>query len=178
MDWYNEAPQWADHGETVTMQSGAMTDFWRLTHSGITADNGHFYYQRQTGDFVARVKISGKYNALYDQAGLMVRVDESNWLKCGIEYIDGIQRASAVVTRDYSDWSMLSLPNNPASLWLRVKRQGSTIEIEYSLDGADYQLLRQTYLSAAQTMNVGLMCAAPVGIGFPVTFEDFTIQSA
>ena len=26
---------------------------------------------------------------LYDQAGLMVRLDEKNWLKCGSEFFDG-----------------------------------------------------------------------------------------
>ena len=38
----------------------------------------------------------------YDQAGLMVRLDPQHWLKCGIEYVDGRQCASAVVTRRLS----------------------------------------------------------------------------
>ena len=33
----------------------------------------------------------------------MVRLDEANWLKCGIEFVEGVQQVSAVVTRDYSD---------------------------------------------------------------------------
>ena len=175
MDWYNAPSQWAAQDGTVTMHSEPTTDFWRL--AGVARDNGHFYFQRQSGDFLIESKVSGLYNAQYDQAGLMVRADGAYWIKCGIEFFNGVQQASAVVTREYSDWSITPLPSNPTSLWLRMKRQGTVIEIEYALDGKHYQLLRQAYFSAAETMDVGLMCASPEGSGFPITFEDVTIQS-
>ncbi|WP_126552740.1 DUF1349 domain-containing protein [Dictyobacter kobayashii] len=159
------------------IQSAPGTDFWRVTHDGTVHDTGHFYYQQQTGDFQADVKISGDYRALYDQAGLMVRLDEANWIKCGIEFVDGLQHASAVVTRDYSDWSIVRLHNSPASFWLRVQRQGPTIEISYGFDGRNYQLLRQAYLTTVPTLDVGLMCAAPQGSGFSSKFEYLRIQS-
>ena len=42
----------------------------------------------------------------FDQAGIMVLVDENCWVKAGIEFTDGIPRLSCVVTNDgYSDWS-------------------------------------------------------------------------
>ena len=59
-------------------------------------------------DFVASVKVTGQYKALYDQAGLMLRLDDQNWIKTGIEYVDERQNVSAVVTREFSDWSRLS----------------------------------------------------------------------
>ena len=173
MDWYNEPPQWAAHNGTVTMHSASKTDFWRL--ADVARDNGHFYYQRQVGNFQIDCKISGSYKSQYDQAGLMVRVDETHWIKCGIEFFEGAQQASAVVTREYSDWSITPLPSNPESFWLRMKRQGTVIEIEYALDGTHYHLLRQAYFSPAEAMDVGLMCASPEGPGFPVTFEGVAI---
>lgn len=177
MDWYNEPPRWSDRGDVVMIQSGPATDFWRVTYNGAVNDNGHFYYQRQTGDFQADVKISGDYRALYDQAGLMVRLDASHWIKCGIEFVDGFQHASAVVTRDYSDWSIVRLENSPPSFWLRVLRRGPTVEISYALDGRNYQLLRQAYFTLTETLDVGLMCASPRGSGFSSKFEQFRIQS-
>jgi uncharacterized protein len=175
MDWYNEPPQWAAHNGIVTMHSAPKTDFWRL--AGIARDNGHFYYQRRVGDFQIDCKISGSYNSQYDQAGLMVRVDEAHWIKCGIEFFNDAQQASAVVTREFSDWSITPLSSNPESFWLRMKRQGTVIEIEYTLDGTHYNLLRQAYFSPVEAMDAGLMCASPEGPGFSVTFEDVTIQS-
>lgn len=173
MDWYNEPQNWSAHNGSVTMHSASQTDFWRL--AGIARDNGHFYYQRQAGNFQIDCRFAGSYNTQYDQAGLMVRVDEAHWIKCGIEFYNGAQHVSAVVTREYSDWSIMPLISNTESLWLRLKRQDTVIEIEYALEGIHYQLLRQAYFSSNEEMGVGLMCASPEGPGFAVTFEGIII---
>ncbi len=175
MQWYNEPPQWRDQNGVIEVTAGPLTDFWRKTHYDFIRDNGHFYYQSVTGDFTAEVKVTGQYRELYDQAGLMVRLDATTWLKCGIEFVNGLQNASVVVTRDYSDWSIASLSQNPPAIWLRVIRHDTALEVHYSLDGETYTLLRMTYLTSA-TVNVGPMCAAPDGNGFTVTFEGFTVS--
>lgn len=179
MQWYNEPATWQEQREhsveTILVTTDAKTDFWRKTHYGFIRDNGHFYYQPVTGDFVVEVKITGYYQTLYDQAGLMVRESETTWLKCGIEYVDDVQNVSAVVTRDVSDWSVVPLAQSPTSLWLRLQRQAEAIEIQYSLDGDQYHMLRLTYLSNAATLQVGLMAASPQGDGCDITFEGFKI---
>lgn len=44
--------------------------------------------------------------AQFDQAGVMVLVDERTWAKAGIEFVDDVPRLSCVVTNDgFSDWS-------------------------------------------------------------------------
>lgn len=176
MDWYNEPPAWHVQGETIAMTSGPQTDFWRVTHYGFIRDSGHFYYQQQRGDFTAEVTVRGTYANLYDQAGLMVRLDAANWLKCGIEFVEGVQQVSAVVTRDFSDWSVVPLPNNPSALRLRLTRRGAAIEIGYATAGTAYTLLRLAYLPPAETVQVGLMCASPEGQGIAVTFEGFAVR--
>jgi regulation of enolase protein 1 (concanavalin A-like superfamily) len=175
MEWYNEPQNWTIQGAKIVVTSDAKTDFWRKTHCGSIRDNGHFYFGQVTGDFVAEVKISGGYKDLYDQAGLMLRIDETNWLKCGIEYVNDTQHASAVVTRDFSDWSVVPLPENPPAIWLRVTRHGSTIEVHYSLDGTGYSMIRTAHLPPAETVSVGIMCASPEGNGFTTTFEGLDI---
>jgi regulation of enolase protein 1 (concanavalin A-like superfamily) len=176
MEWLNEPPAWHQAGDVLTVTAGARTDFWRKTHDGGVRDSGHFYHRTVSGDFTAQVKVSGAYAALYDHAGLMVRLNEQTWLKCGIEFVDGVQQASAVVTHDWADWSVLPLPNPPA-IWLRVSRQGATVEVRYSLDGANYTMIRQAYLTEAPALMVGPMMAAPSGDGFEATFEGFAITA-
>ncbi|GAB4205591.1 MAG: DUF1349 domain-containing protein [Coleofasciculaceae cyanobacterium] len=177
MEWHNEPPVWKVQGDLIYVTSGAKTDFWRETHYGFIRDNGHFFYQPVTGDFTVEVKVSGEYRELYDQAGIMVRLDDAHWLKCGIEYVNGVQQVSAVVTRDYSDWSVIPMPQNPAALWVRVTRRGTAVEVQYSLEGEQYTMLRLAYLTPVETLNVGVMCASPEGTGFPMTFEGFNILS-
>lgn len=175
MNWYNEPAQWQQDGDQLRVVAGGNTDYWRVTRHGFIKDDAPFCYREVSGDFTATVKTTGAYNALYDQAGLMVRESETVWLKCGIEYLDGVQQASVVITRDYSDWSVLALADNPESVWFRVQRTGEAVEVYYSRDGVTYTMIRQGYLSTQATLQVGMMCAAPKGEGFAVTFEGFTV---
>ncbi|MEJ7664443.1 MAG: DUF1349 domain-containing protein [Hymenobacter sp.] len=131
------------------MQVDGGTDFWRVTHYGFIRDNGHFYYQEQAGDFLAKVKVVGHYQALYDQAGLMVRLDEKNWIKTGIEYVKGVQNVSAVVTREVSDWSVVPRQDSPPAVWLTLLRKGDYVEIQYSFDNKEFKMLRLAYFPPA-----------------------------
>lgn len=175
MQWYNEPPAWHPLVDGLQLTTGAKTDFWRKTHYGFIRDNGHFYYQTVTGDFTATVKITGQYQVLYDQAGLMVRENETTWLKCGIEFVEEVQHVSAVVTRDLSDWSVVPLVQPPPALWFRVQRRAEAIEVQYSLDDQQYQMLRLAYLTEAETVDVGLMAASPQGDGCIIVFEEFKL---
>jgi len=148
-----------------------------VTLHNFIADNGHLFYQSISGDFTAEVKVTGHYATLYDQAGLMLREDEKTWIKCGIEYVEGTQYASAVITRSFSDWSVVPLAANPNSTWFRLVRTGSAVEVYYSLNGSDFTMIRQGYLTETPTLLVGMICASPKGDGFTTTFEDFKLHS-
>ena len=176
MNWLNEPPAWSLTGDVLRVTSAPTTDFWRNTHYGFIRDSGHLYYRQMPGDLVAEVKVSGAYASLYDQAGLMVRLNNSHWMKCGIEFVDGVQHASVVVTHDFSDWSVVPVPSNPASVWLRVTRRKEAIAVHYSLDGQQYTMLRMAYLMPAEAAMVGPMCASPEGTGFSATFEALVIR--
>jgi regulation of enolase protein 1 (concanavalin A-like superfamily) len=176
MQWFCEPNSWRVEGDRIEVSVGSGTDFWRKTHYGFVRDNGHFGYVEVEGDFEAEVKVMGAYRELYDQAGLMLRSDEAHWIKTGIEYVHGVQYVSAVVTNDFSDWSVAPLAGNPPALWLRLVRKAEAVEIFYSLDGAAYTLLRVAYLPPTPAIAVGVMCAAPDGQGFNVTFEGLRIK--
>jgi regulation of enolase protein 1 (concanavalin A-like superfamily) len=85
-------------GITIKRKSGFTpppdTFFWRKTHYGFIRDTGHLYYKEIRRDFVALVQISGSYASFHNQAGLMLRAPPENWVKCGIEFVHGVQQAS------------------------------------------------------------------------------------
>ncbi len=175
MEWLNEPPAWKQRGDVLSVTTAPGTDFWRKTHDGGIRDTGHAFLMPWRGDFIAEVAVSADYRDQYDQAGLMIRLDETVWLKCGIELLDGLHQVSAVVTRDVSDWSVVPLPTPPATLRLLVDRIGGTIEVRYGLDHGSATLLRQTYLTDAETLGVGPMCASPKGRGLTATFRGFSV---
>ncbi len=176
MIWLNEPKNWRDENGVVSIHGMPDTDFWRVTRHDFIVDNGHFYHQQVEGNFNATVKVTGDYAELYDQAGLMIRGNELVWIKCGIEYVEGVQYASAVITRDFSDWSIVPL-ENPRSMWFRVSRIDSAVEVYYSHDGEAFTMFRQGYLTETTLLQVGMMVAVPRGKGFKATFEHFSIET-
>src|SRR5574338_1360016 len=97
MQWFNPPAKTSVDGSRLRVTTAASSDFWRITHYGFIRDNGHFLYQELTGDFSVEIRVDGAYRDLYDQAGLMLRVDAENWIKTGIEYVEGRQNLSVVV---------------------------------------------------------------------------------
>ena len=177
MQWFNPPAQWQASPQGLEVQVDARTDFWRVTRHDFIKDDAHFYYRSVSGDFRAEVTVHGAYQALYDQAGLMLRQDERTWLKCGIEFLEGVQQASAVLTREFSDWSIVPLPDNPAAIRIQVLRIGSAVEVSFARPGQNFVLIRQGYLTPAPTLQIGMMCAAPQGEGFAVRFTDFALSA-
>lgn len=175
MEWLNEPGEWtqADGGLTVTPDAGS--DFWRLTHYGFIHDNGHAWLEPVAGDFTASVSFTADYRAQYDQAGLMVRVDAENWLKTGIEFVDGSCLLSAVVTRGHSDWSVAPLDQCPGEVWLRVVKTGESYDILASLDGSEFKTIRVTHLPG-DSVSVGPTACAPTDAGFIARFHDFRVM--
>ena len=178
MRWLNEPTSSTLQGAHLIVKSKPKTDFWRKTFYGYITDNGHFFHLPIEGDFRFEARINGKYAAQYDQAGLMVRLDEKQWMKCGTELVDGKRNASVVFTRDFSDWSTLPDLSQSAPIWWRVIRAKDSIEAHCSADGKNFMAVRQGYFPPAVKVNVGVMCAAPEGPGFESVFDEFKLQKA
>jgi uncharacterized protein len=176
MAWYRQPQQWKIDNTKLIITADPKTDFWQKTHYGYSTDNGHFYFTEYSGDFEAVVKISGSYKDLYDQAGLMIRIDTENWIKSGIEFVNGGINISAVYTREFSDWSVIPRTDNPSAVWLKLVRKNDSVELSYSVNGKDFEMQRLGYFPPKVKAKIGIMTAAPEGKGFSTTFENFEVK--
>jgi uncharacterized protein len=174
--WLHEPAQWSETGDTLTLTASPDTDYWQVTHYGFVHDNGALRYQEQAGNFEAKVRVTAKYHELYHQAGLMIRLDDKNWIKAGIEFLNGQQHVSAVVTRNFSDWSVLPYAENPAFIWLRMQRFHDTVQVSYSRDNEKWSMIRLAYFPQQVTVKIGMMAAAPGKLPLNVTFDDFSLR--
>lgn len=176
MQWFNQPEKSKVEQQSLSMFVTPKTDYWRITHYGFTVDDGPFYYATVGGEFEAKVKITGDYKTRFDQMGLMLRIDEKEWIKTGIEYVDGNFNISAVVTHEKSDWSVIRLTEKPKSVWMKVVRRLDAVEISYSLDDKNYQMFRLAYFPDKKPVMVGMTAASPDGDGFNALFEGFQIK--
>lgn len=176
MNWFNEPEKWEIKNNTLSMFVTSQSDYWRISHYGFTVDDAPFYYAIYGGEFEVKVKITGDYKVRFDQMGLMLRIDHENYIKAGVEFVDGKYNLSTVVTHKTSDWSVISLDNTPSFVWIKAVRRLDAVEIFYSYDDKTYTLMRNAYLQDNIPVMVGLMAACPDGNGFEAKFEHFTVK--
>lgn len=176
MQWFNEPENWTIENETLTMDVTPQSDYWRISHYGFTVDDAPFLYTTRGGEFEVKVKISGEYKERFDQAGLMIRIDKENYIKTGIEFVDGKYNLSTVVTHTTSDWSVIELDEPVEFVWIKAVRRLDAVEIFYSFDDKHYTMMRNCWLQDNTPVMVGMMAACPDGKGFKATFSDFKIK--
>ncbi|MBR3982376.1 MAG: DUF1349 domain-containing protein [Bacteroidaceae bacterium] len=176
MQWFNEPESWEIKDGTVLMDVTPQSDYWRISHYGFTVDDAPFLYTLRGGEFEVKVKVSGEYKTRFDQAGLMIRIDHENYLKTGIEYVDGKYNLSAVVTHHTSDWSVVQLDKPVPFVWIKAVRRLDAVEVFYSFDDKEYIMMRNCWMQDNTPVMVGLMAASPDGDGFKAKFEHFSIK--
>jgi len=178
MTWFNPPKSEHFNEGLLTVRSKGKTDFWRKTFYGYVTDNGHFMHLPVVGEFTLQARVNGNYSALYDQAGLMVRLDDKHWMKCGSELVEGKRWASVVFTHEFSDWSTMEDLSQNGAVWWRVVRKKDSIEAQCSKDGEKFLTIRQGYFPADVKVMAGVMCAAPEGAGFDAVFDQLTLERA
>jgi len=180
--WHCEPARWCVRpGERcLRIEPAAHTDFWQKTHYGFAADNGHFLAAPASGDFVLSTAVRFRPVHQYDQAGLMVRISPSCWLKTSVEYEpDGPSRLGVVVTnRGYSDWSTQAFDSRVREVHLRIRREAQDYLVDASGDGARWEQIRMAHLDEDRpgvTALAGLYACSPKEAGFVADFAYLTI---
>lgn len=176
MQWFNEPESWSIKDNRLEMDVTPQSDYWRVSHYGFTVDDAPFLYTLRGGEFEVKVKISGDYVTRFDQAGLMIRIDHENYLKAGIEFVDGQYNLSAVVTHRTSDWSVIKLDKPVPFVWIKAIRRLDAVEVFYSFDDKEYTMMRNCWMQDNTPVMVGVMAACPDGEGFKARFEHFQIK--
>ena len=176
MQWFNEPESYTIKDGTLEMDVPGQTDYWRIAHYGFTVDDGPFLYATYGGEFEAKIKVSGDYKVRFDHAGMMIRQDHENWVKFGIEFVEGKYNISTVVTHHTSDWSVIQLEKPIPYIWIKAVRRLDAIEIFYSFDDKEYTMMRTLWMQDNCPLQVGPFAACPDGQGFKARFSDFKVK--
>ncbi len=177
MTWLNPPAAMTEGADGLTVTTGPATDFWRETFYGFTRHSGHHLAHPVSGDFTARVTVTADYQALYDQAGLMLRLSDTHWIKAGIEHTDGQPVFSTVVTNGQSDWATLPLSFPASPITLRLTRHGSAVRVDVQEPSGLWRMTRLAHLPDGPAM-IGPMACSPERGGFAATFSNYTCGPA
>jgi uncharacterized protein len=173
--WLNEPKRWSTQGEGLRIVTDKATDFWCETHYGFTRDSGHFLGFPTADAFTAELRVQGDFHALYDQAGIMVRIDAHHWVKAGIELSDGRAMLASVLTDGRSDWATAPYEHDAGDFWVRATVANGVLRLQVSADGRLWPLMRLAPFAKATSYLVGPMACTPERTGLNVTFPTFRV---
>jgi uncharacterized protein len=174
-NWINPPSKWSLNGDCLRVTTDAATDFWCETHYGFTRDNGHFFGSSVVNAFTAQLRVRAKYEELYDQAGIMIRIDDRRWVKAGIENSNGENLLSSVLTIERSDWASGAYGHDSSNFWLRATVSAGVLKLQVSPDGQRWPVFRLAPFPEASTYLVGPMCCTPERAGLEIEFSEFQI---
>jgi regulation of enolase protein 1 (concanavalin A-like superfamily) len=158
----------------LLVEPAAGSDLWRHTSYGFVHDDAPALLAPLPGGSAVEVTFRLDYTAQFDQAGVLVRVDERNWVKAGVEVSDGEPQVGAVVTREVSDWSVAGVPGWAGrDVTVRVSRAGDALTVRARADGEPWRLVRVAPLAPDAGATAGPYCCAPTRAGLVVRFASW-----
>ncbi|MET8700788.1 DUF1349 domain-containing protein [Kitasatospora sp. NPDC058032] len=173
--WLNEPEHAEADGSGLVVTARRRSDFWRTTGYGFVRDDGHALLSGFPQGGATEVTFVADFDTLYDQAGLMIRVDAGTWIKAGVEMNDGVPHVGAVVTRGVSDWSLAPVPDwQGQEVTVRASRSGDAVTIRARSGSGPWHLVRLAPLAPDAPATAGPFCCSPERDGLRVRFTRFT----
>jgi regulation of enolase protein 1 (concanavalin A-like superfamily) len=158
----------------LLVEPAAGSDLWRHTSYGFVHDDAPALLAPFAVGSAVEVSFRLDYTEQFDQAGVLVRVDEEQWVKAGVEVSDGQPQVGAVVTRGVSDWSVAPVPEwAGGEVTVRVSRAGDALTVRARVAGQPWRLVRLAPLAPTAVATAGPYCCSPSRGGLTVRFTGW-----
>jgi regulation of enolase protein 1 (concanavalin A-like superfamily) len=171
LEWKNAPVSAESTGGTLTIVSGAKTDWYISPIDGQVSNSAPLLLFRPEGDFVLSAKVTVDFRSQWDAGYLMVYADDTTWAKFALE-MSAYKEPTVVtvVTRGISD-DCNSTVVSGNSIYLRVALRGQAILLYTSPDGGAWRLVRAFSIGAPADLRVGFASQSPVGEGGSAVFS-------
>jgi regulation of enolase protein 1 (concanavalin A-like superfamily) len=161
-------------GGGLVVEPAEGSDLWRHTSYGFVHDDAPALLAPFPAGTAVEVTFHLDYGEQFDQAGVLVRVDERTWVKAGVEISDGHPQLGAVVTREVSDWSVAPVPEwTGREVTVRVSRAGDALTVRARAGAEPWRLVRLAPLPPDVVASAGPYCCSPTRGGLRVRFTDW-----
>lgn len=175
--WLNQPKHFVVEKHRLIIETEPGTDLWQRTYYGFQNSNAPAFLQEVEGDFSFVVKTEFEESSfLYDQCGLLLFIDDENWVKAAVEFENEcFSRLGSVVTNlGFSDWATTDIPSEISEMWYRINRRGQDFYLENAVDGKSWQQMRMFHLhKTAEKVSVGVYACSPLKSNFNAVFSEF-----
>ena len=181
MKWIREPKEYTISSDRIEILTEPYTDLWQRTYYNFRNDNAPVL-QAETEDryfsFTVKTDFAGSCHR-FDQCGIVMYLDQDNWLKASVEYENGsFQHLGSVVTNHgYSDWATTAIPSDIKTMWYRFSRREDDYCIESSVDGENFTQMRICHMwEGAGRIRFGVYACSPENSSYKAVFTDMKIE--
>jgi uncharacterized protein len=177
--WTHEPVSARQDGADLLVTAVEGSDAWRHTAYGFVHASEHGLVAPLPAGRAVEVEFRADFTRQFDQAGVLLRVSDEQWIKAGVEYADDVPHLGAVVTAGRSDWSVA-----PVREWagrrvtLRASRSGDAVTVRARVGSEPFRLVRLAPFPADAGVEAGPFCAAPTRSGLEVRFHTWRVTGA
>lgn len=178
--WINPPQEFALDKGVLKIQTEPETDFWQKTHYGFSKANAPAFLTKIEGDFTFGVKTAFHTQNRYDQCGILLYIDDENWIKVAVEHEnDQYARLGSVVTNlGYSDWATTDIPFPVNEMGYRLSIKDQDVLIEFAEKNSGYQQMRICHLhKPVKNSGIGVYACSPLKSSFEAVFSEFSLGS-
>jgi regulation of enolase protein 1 (concanavalin A-like superfamily) len=177
--WLNRPDDFKINGDSLTITTGPVTDFWQRTYYGFRHDNAHaFLLPVSETEFSFNVKAAWQPKKMFDQCGVILYQDADNWFKASVEYEnEQFSKLGSVVTNlGYSDWATTDIESTRNEMTYRLSRRGQDFLIENSVDGRHFNQMRIFHMhQPVERINIGVYACSPLDSSIKAVFSGFEL---
>lgn len=171
------SPEFTVAGETITLRSGAKSDFFNAPDGSTRAANAPLLMKEidNTKPFTFVAKVKPTFGSTYDAGTLYLFYNEDLWQKFAYEMDErGLKRLVTVRTMGTSD------DNNHDSItqedvYMKISSDTKNLGFYYSLDGKQWQLVRLYRNAYPEKIFLALSSQSPVGDGMQAEFSEMEL---
>lgn len=170
---------------SLVVEAVEGSDWWRDTAYGFRHEDGHGLLVPWAPGTAVEVTFALEgFTGEFDQAGLVIVVDDATWIKAGVEQSDGHPQLGSVVTVGASDWSTGRVDDwTGRAVTVRASRIADAVVIrarsrplvadDSTHEGADDWRLVRVARFPHEDARIGPMLCGPTRAGFTVRFLDW-----
>ena len=176
--WINPPQKFTLENNDLRIQTEPETDFWQRTHYGFSKANAPAFLSKIDGDFTFSVRTRFKTKYRYDQCGVLLYIDDDNWVKVSVEHEnEQFARLGSVVTNlGYSDWATKDIPFPVNEMSYRLSLKGQDVFIEYAEKEEGFKQMRILHLhKPLQHAGIGVYACSPLKSSFETVFTEFNL---
>jgi len=166
-------------GTDLLVEAREGSDAWRHTAYGFVHDSEHGLLAPLSVPGAVEVTFVADYGHTFDQAGVLIRCADDEWVKASVEMSDGVLQMASVVTHGTSDWAVSPVPDWAGRhVTVRASLDAGALVVRARVDDEPFRLVRAAAFPADRPVEAGPYCCSPTDPGLVVRFTSWRTGAA